>query len=50
MLAADPHRTLLAALWYGALLSALGLADPWPPDLDEPAERYFKLFRPRASA
>lgn len=50
MLAADPHRTLLAALWYGALLARLGLAEPWPPDLDELAARYFAAFRPRARA
>lgn len=48
--AADPHRMLLAALWYGALLAALGLAEPWPPGLDELVERYFRAFRPSARA
>lgn len=46
----DPHALVLAALWYGALLVAAGLAQPWPPDLDELAERYFAAFRPAARA
>lgn len=47
---ADPHRALLAALWYGALLAHLGRAAPWPRELDELAERYFAAFRPRVRA
>lgn len=47
----DPHVTVLAALWCGALRIAAGLElDPWPEDLAELAERYFALFRPGAQA
>lgn len=46
-----PPATILAALWYGALLFAVGQQqEPWPPDLDELAERYFAVFRSEVQA
>lgn len=42
--------SILAAFWYGSLLSVLGLAEPWTDELDEIAEKYFRVFRARARA
>jgi hypothetical protein len=40
-----------AALWIGALLVASGeLRDPFPPEIEELARRYFEAYPPDARA
>jgi hypothetical protein len=40
-----------AALWLGALLHATGeLPDPFPPQIDELARRYFEALLPEVKA
>lgn len=40
-----------AALWLGALMAAAGeLPDPFPPPIQELAQRYFEVYPPEVKA
>jgi hypothetical protein len=47
----NPAAEVYAALWHGALLAAAGeLSDPFPPQIEELARRYFERYPPDAKA